>query len=322
MMSDLVRPLNVVTRTSDLGNDRDRSITLAVDQAEVLLRHEPSSPAPITAEHLTLIHLTNGTTTAEVVYRDKTYRGTVADDGILILPPGSECRIRCDRSGENLCLHIVLNAPEIDLGIEPALVGNDATLSDLLLFARTLDSAIMPAASRAQLLERLPSLILNHLLSSFSSNSFLVPCAQRVDGHDCEGAANPYVARAIEYMISHIDQSITLEHIGRAVGRSPGQLGRMFKAQLGRSPYRYLLELRVERARATLATTTTPIAELALDCGFANQEHLTRHFRQFSGTTPAAYRRQMSWQVHSGTAGPKSVHGPSWTSGYDTAMPA
>src|SRR5690554_968963 len=111
MMSDLVRPLNVVTRTSDLGNDRDRSITLAVDQAEVLLRHEPSSPAPITAEHFTLIHLTNGTTTAEVVYRDKTYRGTVADDGILILPPGSECRICCDRSGENLCLHIVLNAP-------------------------------------------------------------------------------------------------------------------------------------------------------------------------------------------------------------------
>lgn len=56
-------------------------------------------------------------------------------------------------------------------------------------------------------------------------------------------------------------------------------------------PHRYLISLRVNRARNLLARTNRPIAEIALDCGFTHQEHLTRLFRKHFETTPAAFRR-------------------------------
>ncbi|MNU07967.1 HTH-type transcriptional activator RhaS [compost metagenome] len=56
-------------------------------------------------------------------------------------------------------------------------------------------------------------------------------------------------------------------------------------------PHRYLINLRVEKARRLLEKTSMSIAEIAYECGFAHQEHLTRLFRRQTGTTPAAYRR-------------------------------
>jgi AraC family transcriptional regulator len=45
-------------------------------------------------------------------------------------------------------------------------------------------------------------------------------------------------------------------------------------------------------AQHLLSETGRPIAEIAFECGFANQEHLTRFFKRAVGATPAAYRRQ------------------------------
>ena len=99
------------------------------------------------------------------------------------------------------------------------------------------------------------------------------------------------VTRAVEYMIGNLDRSITLSEVGGHVRCSASHLGRLFKTHLKASPHRYLLGLRVERAQLLLTATRLPIAHVALECGFASQEHLTRQFRRLSGTTPAAYRR-------------------------------
>ncbi|MEM1309361.1 MAG: helix-turn-helix transcriptional regulator, partial [Cyanobacteria bacterium P01_H01_bin.153] len=60
----------------------------------------------------------------------------------------------------------------------------------------------------------------------------------------------------------------------------------------GVSPYRYLLQQRVERAKQLLEQRSLPISTIALDCGFANQTHLTKVFRQLTGITPKAYRKR------------------------------
>lgn len=52
----------------------------------------------------------------------------------------------------------------------------------------------------------------------------------------------------------------------------------------------YVLNLRIERAKALLCQEGTSIADVALQCGFSHQEHLTRMFRRFTGTTPGRYR--------------------------------
>lgn len=99
------------------------------------------------------------------------------------------------------------------------------------------------------------------------------------------------VARAIDFMEANADRSISLDEIASAACRSPSHLARVFSAEIGMPPHRYLISLRVNRARNLLARTNRPIAEIALDCGFTHQEHLTRLFRKHFETTPAAFRR-------------------------------
>jgi len=99
------------------------------------------------------------------------------------------------------------------------------------------------------------------------------------------------VVRAIEFMEANADQSIGLQDIADAAYRSPSHLARVFSAEVGIPPHRYLISLRVKRAQHLLARTNRPIAEIALDCGFTHQEHLTRLFRKHLETTPAAFRR-------------------------------
>jgi AraC family transcriptional regulator len=59
---------------------------------------------------------------------------------------------------------------------------------------------------------------------------------------------------------------------------------------MGISPYQYVLQQRVERAKRLLKQSELSIAEIALDCSFANQAHLAKHFRNFVGVSSKAYR--------------------------------
>jgi AraC family transcriptional regulator len=59
---------------------------------------------------------------------------------------------------------------------------------------------------------------------------------------------------------------------------------------IGISPYQYLLQQRVERAKQLLKQTNQPIVEIALDCGFSSHSHLSKQFRQLAGMTPKAFR--------------------------------
>jgi len=101
------------------------------------------------------------------------------------------------------------------------------------------------------------------------------------------------LSEAIDFLKANIDQSIRLEDIGRATNRSASHVSRMFASELGMPPHQYLMRLRVEKAQKLLAKTSISIAEIAYDCGFSHQEHLSRLFRRFTNTTPAAYRREM-----------------------------
>ncbi|HMJ74604.1 MAG TPA: helix-turn-helix domain-containing protein [Iamia sp.] len=63
---------------------------------------------------------------------------------------------------------------------------------------------------------------------------------------------------------------------------------RVFTRRYGLPPHRYRVGRRVDRARALLLDGVPP-ARVAVECGFHDQPHLTRHFRRQVGTTPAAY---------------------------------
>jgi len=66
---------------------------------------------------------------------------------------------------------------------------------------------------------------------------------------------------------------------------------RKFSKEFGCSPHAFVMKKRVELAVTQISTTLLPIKVIASQCGFADQSHLTRVFRRFVGTTPAALRR-------------------------------
>jgi AraC-like DNA-binding protein len=103
--------------------------------------------------------------------------------------------------------------------------------------------------------------------------------------------------RAREALDAATDLSITAEHLEAATGIDRYALARAFRARFATSPHRYLVGRRLHRVKAAIAAGL-PLAEAAADSGFADQSHMTRHFKARFGLTPGRYAqllRQFSW---------------------------
>jgi AraC-like DNA-binding protein len=98
------------------------------------------------------------------------------------------------------------------------------------------------------------------------------------------------VTRARDYLRHRFHETVTLDDLGNVSGLSRFHLLRTFAAQVGLPPHAYQLRLRVERAMTLLRTGLSPSAVAGL-VGFADQSHLTRHFRRLVHVTPAQYAR-------------------------------
>lgn len=90
---------------------------------------------------------------------------------------------------------------------------------------------------------------------------------------------------------ARMGERIETVNLAAKLGLSVGFLVLAFRDALGTTPHRYLMERRLSRVRVELTSTAKSIAEIAQECGFADQAHLTRHMRKVLGMTPAAYRR-------------------------------
>ncbi|MBQ0819457.1 helix-turn-helix transcriptional regulator [Microvirga sp. HBU67558] len=90
-----------------------------------------------------------------------------------------------------------------------------------------------------------------------------------------------------------LDGDVTLSELANACLLSTRQLTRAFQSSFGMSPYRWLLNQRIERAKHLLLTTAMPLAEIAIACGFANQSHFTTTFTRFVGAGPRQWRRSL-----------------------------
>jgi AraC family transcriptional regulator len=98
--------------------------------------------------------------------------------------------------------------------------------------------------------------------------------------------------RAIEYIDEHLADNLTLAGIAKAAGVGTGRLNSEFKRAMKLAPYQYVVNARVKRANALLTSTDLSLARVALQCGFSNQQHMTRMVRRITGRTPGAIRRE------------------------------
>jgi AraC family transcriptional regulator len=94
-----------------------------------------------------------------------------------------------------------------------------------------------------------------------------------------------------DYIDSHITRPILVADLCALVQRSEAYFSRSFKCTFGESPHSFVVRRRVELAARYMLTTGASLSDIALRCGFVDQAHLCKHFRQAAGQTPAAWRR-------------------------------
>jgi transcriptional regulator GlxA family with amidase domain len=100
------------------------------------------------------------------------------------------------------------------------------------------------------------------------------------------GVRHPKLSQVIQMMENNIEEPISPSVLARDVGMSTRQLERLFRRYLNRSPKRYYMELRLQKARNLLMQTDMSVINVALACGFASPSHFSKCYRAHYDTTP------------------------------------
>ncbi|WP_425100512.1 GlxA family transcriptional regulator [Tropicibacter sp. S64] len=100
------------------------------------------------------------------------------------------------------------------------------------------------------------------------------------------GVRHPKLSQVIQQMEAHIEETISPSILAQDVGMSTRQLERLFRRYLNRSPKRYYMELRLQKARNLLMQTDMSVINVALACGFASPSHFSKCYRAHYNTTP------------------------------------
>ena len=103
-----------------------------------------------------------------------------------------------------------------------------------------------------------------------------------------ESASNP-VSAVLEYVRGHLSEPLTVADMADLVNLSPSAFAHLFRDVTGRSPYQFVKEMRLDRARELLVDGDLTVARISKDVGYASVSHFISEFRGRFGVTPRAY---------------------------------
>ena len=98
------------------------------------------------------------------------------------------------------------------------------------------------------------------------------------------------LARVLDFVRANIASDLSLAELAKIAGVSPSHFKAQFKQSVGMPVHQYVIRRRVEYAAELLRGGTAPLADVALEAGFANQSHMARCMRHALGVTPAQVR--------------------------------
>jgi AraC family transcriptional regulator len=115
-----------------------------------------------------------------------------------------------------------------------------------------------------------------------------------VTGRHRRTLASWQVDTAKRLLRSRLNEPVAIAEIAGACGLSPCYFIKAFTGTVGITPYTWLIDRRLEMACSLIDGSSMSLAQIALDCGFCDQSHLTRTFAKRLGTTPARWRQSRS----------------------------
>ena len=113
------------------------------------------------------------------------------------------------------------------------------------------------------------------------------------DAHGIQrGALLAWQRRKVtDYIESHMEDPIGIEDLSAVARLSPSHFCRAFRVSFTDSPHSYVMRRRIARSQTLMLTTSAPLSNIAIECGFADQGHFSRVHRRLVGVTPGAWRR-------------------------------
>ena len=108
----------------------------------------------------------------------------------------------------------------------------------------------------------------------------------------CGGLAPWQVTRIKRHVDANLTAKLTTTELAAVLQLSENHFARSFKATIGCPPHAYVIRRRIMHAKALMIDTDTPLSQVALDCGLADQAHLSRLFRRLVGLPPSVWKRQ------------------------------
>jgi AraC family transcriptional regulator len=175
--------------------------------------------------------------------------------------------------------------------------GHDSGTVELTFSDGKHDPAISNIAS-ALLREAVSGDVGNRMLAESLANVLAVHLIRHYSGRPAQASAEVSamptraVSQAVRFIHDNYARELSLADIGAAARLSSFHLTRVFKKAMGMSPHQYLVQVRVNSARALLTSGggRQSLAEVAAAVGFSDQSHLTRQFKRVLGLTPKQVR--------------------------------
>jgi AraC family transcriptional regulator len=261
----------------------------------LLVRHKTQTPheiEPTLTKHLLIAPLTEG---SRQVYKfcGAEHDGVFPVGSFWLLPAGEPGFFRWGSSTDELVSFIIepkllaktaleLECPNFDrLELQPIVLQADPTLHALALqFKQEIHNNTLGGECYS---ESLANLFNIHLLRHYCTST---PILRSYNG----GLSSRRLQQTIDYIQAHLDTKLSLDTLATELNLSVYHFCELFTRSMGIPPYKYVLQQRVERAKQLLNRSAQSIGDIALDCGFANQSHLNRHFIKLAGISPKKYR--------------------------------
>ncbi len=219
---------------------------------------------------------------AELVPGDGEPRRVAVLPGLVhVFPAGRTIGVRLLGVADNVVVTLgsgLLAEAGGDSGqIRPAFAEEAPLVRELVLALDRAPGSTEPQRRHAR---RLAAALASEVLQTFGTAAPRAPARR----------AGPDVQALAGYIDTHVEDDLTLGQLAARAHLSVFSFARRFRAVVGIPPHRYVLNRRVERAKALLVQNDATVAEVALRCGFGDQSAFTTAFRRLTRQTPTRYR--------------------------------
>ena len=269
-----------------------------IHAGELIIEHHIEPPdeieIPPLSHHLMAFHLSDYGARQVSRFDGREYDGAMYSGEFWLLPSGLPSFYHWESTDECLIFMIdptLLRRLTIETGclnpdraeLLPILKSRDPQLEAIALaFKREMNQ---PQWGNRLYIDSLSNIFAIHLLRHYCG---FKPTFKKYEG----GLPKHKLRQAIDYIQAHFADNISLDVMATEVGMSRFYFCRLFKQSTGITPYQYLIKCRTERAKALLLRGKLSIADVALEVGFSNQSHLTKHFKHLVGVTPKKFSAQ------------------------------